>query len=77
MYHGQTRLDYFFASDAIYPHILEARVLHDSFTDLYTSQNKACSSDHRPLQVVYERAVFSEEQNAGVWDMAPVNGAWQ
>ena len=77
MYHGQTRLDYFFASDAIYPHILEARVLHDSFTDLYTSQNKAGSSDHRPLQVVYERAVFSEEQNAGVWDMAPVNGAWQ
>lgn len=76
MYHGGTRIDYFYVSDAVYPYIREARVLHDSFTDLYTAENKAGSSDHRPLQVVYERVVFSESQNAGVWDMIPVNGAW-
>lgn len=76
MYHGQTRLDYFLASDTIYPYVTEARVLHDSFTDLYTESNKSGSSDHRPLQVIYERAVFSEEENAGVWDMIPENGVW-
>ena len=71
MDHGHSRIDYFFASDAVYPFIVEARVLHDSFTD-----NTSGASDHRPLQVIYERAVFSEEQNAGIWDMNPITGEW-
>lgn len=76
MYHGNTRVDYFFVSDAVYPFITEARVLHDDFTDSYTSEDQTKASDHRPLQIIYERAVFEEGQDAGIWNMTPVDGEW-
>ena len=76
MYHGNTRVDYFFVSDAVYPFITEARVLHDDFTDSYTTEDQTKASDHRPLQIIYERAVFEEGQDAGIWNMTPVDGEW-